>query len=180
MSSPTTGDPVGLSFIIPHARGTGSAPRDDAELGAHHLRHDGPLARLHERDVRRLGRRGRLFRRRGKPEFGDNMRRYYEYIARERPGADPFADQPAAQPQRHRHVQPAGRHRAAGGEGDRRRPGGARRARAGDARADLRRDRGLFAAARPAHRGPQSVRARASPCPAARRACASCAATASI
>ena len=62
-TSPTTGDRVGLSFIHPaHPRRTGSAPRDDAELGAHDLRHDGALARLHERDARRLGRRGGLFR----------------------------------------------------------------------------------------------------------------------
>ena len=67
--SPTTGDRVGLSFIHPaHPRGTRSPPRDDAELGAHHLRHDGPLARLHERHPRRLGRRRRLLRRRqGRP-----------------------------------------------------------------------------------------------------------------
>ena len=64
-----------------HARGAGSAPRHDAELGAHHLRHDGPLARLHERHARRLGRRRRLFRaRQGRPSSRENIRRYYEYI----------------------------------------------------------------------------------------------------
>ena len=78
--SPTTGDRVGLSFIMPRTRRSSKrAPRDDAELGARHLRHDGPFARFHERDLRGLGRRGRLLRREA-PEFADNMRRYYEYI----------------------------------------------------------------------------------------------------
>jgi len=53
--SPTTGEPVGRSFDMPL--------EDDAELGARDLRHDGPLARFHERDLRRLGRgRGFLWR----------------------------------------------------------------------------------------------------------------------
>ena len=107
-----------------HARGTGSAPRHDAELGALDLRHDGALARLHERDVRRLGRRRRLLRR-----AAARVRREHAALLRvhprERPGADALADQPAAQPQRLRHVQAGGRHRAAGDARDQPRAGGA-------------------------------------------------------
>ena len=55
--SPSSGDRVGLSFIIPRTREDLERRRvDDAELGARHLRHDGPLARFHERHLRRLGR----------------------------------------------------------------------------------------------------------------------------
>ena len=43
--SPTTGEPVGTSFIIPRtlARPGATAPDDEA-LGQRHLRHDGPYA----------------------------------------------------------------------------------------------------------------------------------------
>ena len=61
--SPTSGERVGLSFIMPqHPGGAGAAPRHDAALGPRHLRDDGPLAGLHERHLRRLGRRRRLLR----------------------------------------------------------------------------------------------------------------------
>ena len=70
---------------------------------------------------------------RGRPEFGDNIRALLRIHPRERHRPDPLADQPAAQPQRVRHVQPAGRHRAAGDARDRRRHRRARRARAGHA-----------------------------------------------
>ena len=61
--SPTSGDRVGLSFIIPRTRQElEAAARDDAALGAGHLRHDGPVARLHERHLRRLGGGGGVLR----------------------------------------------------------------------------------------------------------------------
>ena len=113
--SPTTGDRVGLSFIIPRTREElEAAPRDDAELGAHHLRHDGPLARLHERHARRLGAPPPITSRgSGRPEFAREHPPLLRVHPRERHRPDPLADQPAAQPQRLRHIQPAGRHRAA-------------------------------------------------------------------
>ena len=79
--SPTTGDRVGLVVHHPaHPRGTGGARRDDAELGAHDLRHDGALARLHERARSPAWAAAADYFARGRPEFGDNIRRYYEYI----------------------------------------------------------------------------------------------------
>ena len=63
-TSPTTGEPVGRSFDMPRdPRGAANPQQDDAELGARDLRHDGPLARFHERDLRGLGRGGRFLRR---------------------------------------------------------------------------------------------------------------------
>ena len=42
--SPTSSDRVGLSFIIPRHQGrTRSPASDDAQLGAHHWRNDGPV-----------------------------------------------------------------------------------------------------------------------------------------
>ena len=47
------------------------------QLGPLDLRHDGPLARLHERAISPPGRgRRRLFRRPAGPQFGANMQRY--------------------------------------------------------------------------------------------------------
>ena len=54
-----------------------------------------------------------------RPEFGDNMRRYVEYIRENDVTPDPCADQSAAQPQCLGHVQPRGRHRARGQERNR-------------------------------------------------------------
>ena len=80
-TSPTHGRPRRPARSSSRAPGgAGSAPRDDAELGAHHLRHDGPLARLHERDASPPGPPPPTTSRASRPEFGDNMRRYYEYI----------------------------------------------------------------------------------------------------
>ena len=79
--SPTSGERVGLSFIIPRTRErAGAAARDDAALGAGDLRHDGPLARLHERHLRRLGGGGRLTSRRAGPSSATTSARYYEHI----------------------------------------------------------------------------------------------------
>ena len=163
-----------------HPGGTDRAPRDDAELGAHDLRHDGPFARLHERDASRPGPPRPTTSRSGRPEFADNMRRYYEYIREN----DLVLTHSLINLQRSRNVsgmfnlrkaprcrwsaRPTPRHRRA------------RRARAGHAGADRRRDRGLFAAPRPAHRATTARSRSPSPSPAARRACASSAATASI
>ena len=54
--SPSTGDRVGLSFLIPRTReDLERRASHDAELGARDLRHDGPVARFHECHLRRLG-----------------------------------------------------------------------------------------------------------------------------
>ena len=127
------GHPGTVVHHPPHARRSGAAARDDAALGSHDLRHDGALARLHERDVRLLGRFGRLFR----PRQAGIRRQHAALLSlyrRTRPRADPRADQPAAQPQRQRNVQPAGRHRTAGGEGNLRRHRRPRRPCIGDTR----------------------------------------------
>ncbi len=60
---PDSGEPAGsVVHHPPHARRSGAAARDDAGLGAHDVRHDGPVARLHERDIRLLGWGGGLLR----------------------------------------------------------------------------------------------------------------------
>ena len=110
--SPTHGGP--RRALLHHSadpRGPRKAPRHDAQLGAHDLRHDGPLARLHERHLRRLGGCCRLFCRRD--ARAARIRREHAELLRihprERPDPDPLADQPAAQPHRLRRLQPAGR-----------------------------------------------------------------------
>ncbi len=146
--------------LVRHADDQGGArnpQQDDAELGALDLRHDGPLARFHERDVRRLGRGRRLLRREAA-----RIRRQHAALCRIHPrkrrDADPCADQSAAQPQRLGHVQPRGRHRPRSQARDRCRDHRARRAHPGDPGAARRRDRGLFAAPGAPQRGPQPVR----------------------
>ena len=80
-TSPSSGDPVGLSFIIPRTREDLETPQcDDAELGARHLRHDGALARFYERDLTPPGPRAAEFFAQGRPEFGENMVPIFEYI----------------------------------------------------------------------------------------------------
>ncbi len=154
-----SGERVGLSFLIPRTREDLETRRvDDAELGARHLRHDGPLARFHERDLCRLGRRRGVFRA-GQARIRRQHAPLLRIHPRKRPDPDPFADQPAAQPHRLRRVQPAGGDGAAGGARDRCRDHRARRADSRHPRAARRRDRGLFAAHGPPHREPQPVRA---------------------
>ena len=82
-----------------HPGRAGAARRDDAALGAHDLRHDGPLAGLHERHLRRLGRGGRLLRA-GPARVRREHPALLRVHPRERPDADALADQPAAQPHR--------------------------------------------------------------------------------
>ena len=48
--SPTTGEPVGLSFIIPRTVQDLERRHHDGPLGAGHVRHDGPESGLHERE----------------------------------------------------------------------------------------------------------------------------------
>ena len=181
-TSPTTGDRVGLSFINPRTREELEARRvmmlNWARTTCGMMGRSPDFMNV---TLRRLGRRRGLLRRSGRPEFGAEHPALLRVHPRERHRPDPLADQPAAQPQCLRHVQP--RRKAPRCEAiseTSRRHRGARRARPGDARPDLRRDRGLFAAARPAHRGPQPVRRSPSRSRAARRGCASSAATASI
>ena len=114
--SPKTGDRVGLSFIIPRTR-------EDLE------RRRVMMLNWARATCGMMGR---------SPDFMNvtfaawagaadyfaqgpaGVRREHAALLRlhprERPGADPLADQPAAQPHRLRHVQPAGGHRAAGGK----------------------------------------------------------------
>ena len=59
--SPTSGEPVGLSFIIPRTR----AELEQRRVMMLHwarrsCRHDGPFTRLYERHLRGLGRGGRI------------------------------------------------------------------------------------------------------------------------
>ena len=120
-TSPRTGDPLGLSFIIPRtqedlenrrvmmlnwARSTcGMMGRSPDFMNVHFAAWAGAA------DYFGQGKNG--IRR----EHAALLRVY----RRERSGPDPFPDQPAAQPDRLRHVQSGGRHRVAGGEGNLRR-----------------------------------------------------------
>ena len=46
-ASPSSGEPVGLSFLVPQdGGGPGAAAADDDPVGPGQLRHDGPLAGL--------------------------------------------------------------------------------------------------------------------------------------
>ena len=89
-------------------RGSRTAQRDDAGLGADHLRHDGAVAGFHERDLRRLG-RGRGVLRPGPAGIRREHRALLRIHPRKRPDPDPRADQSAAQPHRLRRLQPPGR-----------------------------------------------------------------------
>ena len=56
-ASPSSGEPVGMSFKVPRTDGGPAAsPQDDDPLGLGRLRHDGPDARFYERFHCRLGR----------------------------------------------------------------------------------------------------------------------------
>ena len=120
-----------------------------------------------------------IFSRRGRPEFGENMRRYYEYIREN----DLTLTHSLINLQRSRtvsgRVQPAGGDGAAGRARDRCRDRRARRADPRDPGAARRRDRGLFAAHGAAHRKPQPVRAELCHPMRHARGSNSCAATAS-
>ena len=134
-----------------HARGPGTAARHDAELGALHLRHDGALARLHERHLRRLGRRRGLLRAPGGRNSATTCAATIGYIR----DNDLTLTHSLINLQRSRTV--SGMFNLQEGTAlqvikeTRRGHCRARRARAGDAGAVLRRDRGLFAARRTAH-----------------------------
>ena len=120
-TSPKTGDRLGLSFIIPRTREDlenrrvmmlnwarttcGMMGRSPDFMNVHFAAWAGAA------DYFGSGQAG-IWR-----EHAAVSRLY----RRERPGADPFADQSATQPHRLRHVQSGGRHRVAGGEGDLRR-----------------------------------------------------------
>jgi len=66
--SPTSGDRVGLSFIIPRTKQELELRRTMMLPGARDVRHGRPLAGLHERHLRGLE-RGRRVLRAGRPEF---------------------------------------------------------------------------------------------------------------
>ena len=140
-ASPSSGEPVGLSFIIPRTHDDLVRRRD---MMLHWARATcGMMGRSPDfMNVTYAAWAGAAdYFARGRPEFGENMRRYHEHIREN----DLTLTHSLINLQRSRtvvrHVQPDGRHRAAGDPRDRRRHRRARRARAGDARADLRRDR---------------------------------------
>ena len=137
-TSPTTGDPVGLSFI---------QPRTQEELVARRVM----MLNWARSTCGMMGRSPDFMNvtfaawgaaadywGRGRPEFGTNMRRYYEYIREN----DLVLTHSLINLQRSRNVtaqvQAGGRHRAAGSARNQPWTGGARRARAGHARPDLR------------------------------------------
>ena len=153
-TSPTTGDRVGLSFINPRTREELEARRVMMLNWARST--CGMMGRSPDFmnvTLAAWGAAADYFARgNGRPEFARERPPLLRIHPRERHRPDPLADQSPAQPQCHRHLQPPGRHGAAGGARDQPRPGGARRAHPGDPRSDLRRDRGLFAAPRPVRR----------------------------
>ena len=106
--SPSSGDRVGLSFIIPRTREELERRRVMMLNWARST--CGMMGRSPDfMNVNFAAWAGAAdYFAQGRPEFGANMRRYYEYITRERSDADPLADQPAAQPHRLGHVQPGG------------------------------------------------------------------------
>ena len=62
-ASPTTGDPVGLSFLIPKTIDDLVRRRgNDVQVGLGQLWNDGPVPRLHELHLHGVGRVGELFR----------------------------------------------------------------------------------------------------------------------
>ena len=133
-TSPKTGDPLGLSFIIPRtredlenrrvmmlnwARSTcGMMGRSPDFMNVHFAAWAGAADYFAQ----------------GKPEYGENMRRYYDHIAEN----DLVLTHSLLNLQRSRLVSGMfnlrGRHRVAGGEGDLGRRGRQRRPRAGHPR----------------------------------------------
>ena len=144
-ASPSSGEPVGLSFIIPRTQDDLVRRRD---MMLHWARATcGMMGRSPDfMNVTYAAWAGAAdYFARGRPEFGENMRRYHAYIR----DNDLTLTHSLINLQRSRTVsgtvQPDRGHRAAGDPRDRRRHRRARRAHPGDAGADLGRDRGVFA-----------------------------------
>ncbi len=157
--SPTSGERVGLSFLIPRTR-------EDLETRRVMMLNwarttCGMMGRSPDfMNVTYSAWAGAAeFFAQGKPEYGDNMRRYYEYIREN----DLTLTHSLINLQRSRTVSGVFNLQEgtalAGGARDRCRDRRARRADSRDPGAARRRDRGLFAAHGPAHREPQPVRA---------------------
>ncbi len=140
--SPSTGDRVGLSFIIPRTR-------EDLEKRRAMMLNwarttCGMMGRSPDfMNVTFAAWAGAAdyFGAGASPNSAENMRRYYEYIRENDSDPDPFADQSAAQPHRFGHVQSRGRDGAAGHARDRCRHCRARRPGPRDTGAARRRDR---------------------------------------
>ena len=88
----------------PHQGGSGATAGHDAALGAGDLRHDGPLAGLHERHLSPPGLGPRITSPRAGPNSATTCG-VSRIHPRARPHADPRADQIAAQPDRLRRLQ---------------------------------------------------------------------------
>ena len=138
-TSPTSGDPVGMSFIVPeYARGPRAPLGDAPGVGQRPPRVHGPHARLpqRERDGGRHGGRLLLAERPAvRPQHGQLLRAR----PRARPGAHARAHQPAGRPVQARLRARRSVHRARRRARDERWHHRPRGAHAGDA-ADLRRD----------------------------------------
>ena len=156
--SPSSGDRVGLSFIIPRTR-------EDLEKRRVMMLNwaratCGMMGRspdfMNVTYAAWAGAAG--FFAQGRGPNGREHAALLRIHPRERPHSDALADQFAAQPNRHRRLQPRGRDGAAGGARDRCRHCRARRPHPRDLGAAGGRDRGLFAAHGTAHREPQPVR----------------------
>ncbi len=177
--SPSSGDRVGLSFIIPRTRE--DLERRSAMMLNWARATCGMMGRSPDfMNVTYAAWAGAAeFFAQGRPEFGENMRPLLRIHPRKRPDLDPRADQSAAQPQRLGRLQSAGGNRARSRARNRCRDRRAWGSHSGDPRAARRRDRGLFAANGAPQRKPQPVRAELFDPVRGTRGSNSCAATAS-
>ena len=138
--------------LVPHPahhRRPGAAPGDDDPLGLGKLRHDGPLAGLHELHLHGLGRLGGLLcpgQARVQEEHGELSRVH----PRERRNPDPCAGKPATPPTPGADGHPARGRGPDDGQGDGRRHRGQGQPHPGNAGANLRRNRHLPGSQSPA------------------------------